>query len=163
MQEGQVWFWVEKIVWRTKWQPTIVFLPGKSYKYRSLEGYSTQGHKTVRYDLVNKQQHIIDVDYSVQFGSVVQTYWTLCKPMDYSTPGLPVHHQLPESTQTHVRCVSDAIQLSHSLLSPSPPVLNLSQLQRLFKWVSSQHQVAKVLEFQLQHQSFQWIFRTDFL
>ena len=86
MQEGQVWSWVEKIVWRTKWQPTIVFLPGKSYRYRSLEGYSTQGHKTVRYDLVNKQQHIIDVDFSVQFGSVVQSYWTLGNPMDCSTP-----------------------------------------------------------------------------
>ena len=61
-------------------------MPGKSYKYRSLEGYSKQGHKTVRYDLVNKQQHIIDVDYSVQFGSVVQSYWTLCNPTDCSTP-----------------------------------------------------------------------------
>ena len=81
--------------------------------------------------------------------------------MDYSTPGLPVHHQLPEFTQTHVRQVGDAIQSSHSLLSPSLPDLNLSQHQGLFQWVRSSHQVAKVLEFQLQHQSFQWIFRTD--
>ena len=72
------------------------------------------------------------------------------------------HHQLPKSTQTHVHWVGDSIQPSHPLLSPSPPALNLSQHQGLFKWVSSSHQVAKVLEFQLQHQSFQWIFRADF-
>ena len=77
--------------------------------------------------------------------------------------GLPVHHQLPEFTQTHVHWVSDAIQPSHPLLSPSPPAFNLSQHQGLFKWVRSLHQVVKVLEFQLQHQSFQWIFRVDFL
>jgi len=83
--------------------------------------------------------------------------------MDCSMPGLPVHHQLPEFTQTHVHWVSDVIQLSHPLLSPSPPAFNLSQNQGLFKWGRSLHQVAKVLELQLQHQSFQWIFRTDFL
>ena len=79
------------------------------------------------------------------------------------TMGLPVHHQLPEFTQTHIHWVSDAIQPSHSLSSPSPPTFNLSQHQGLFQWISSLHQVAKVLEFQLQHQSFQWIFGTDFL
>ena len=78
-----------------------------------------------------------------------------------STPGLPVYHQLPEFTQTHVHWVSDAIRPSHPLSSPSPPALNLSQHQGLFKWVSSSHQVAKVLA--LQHQSFQCIFRVDFL
>ena len=83
--------------------------------------------------------------------------------MDCSTPGLPVHHQLPEFTQTHVHWVGDASQPSHPLSSPSPPAFNLSQHQGLFQWVSSSHQVAQVLEFQLQHQSFQWIFRTDFL
>ena len=83
--------------------------------------------------------------------------------MNRSTPGLPVHHQLPEFTQTHVHRVGDAIQPSHPLSSPSPPALNLSQHQGLFKWVSSSHQVAKVLEFQLQHQSFQWTPRTDIL
>ena len=83
--------------------------------------------------------------------------------MNPSTPGLPVHHQLPKSTQTHVHWVGDAIQLSHPLLSPSPPALNLSQHQGLFQWVSSLHQVAKLLEFQLQHQSFQWAPRTDLL
>ena len=75
--------------------------------------------------------------------------------MNRSTPGLPVHHQLLEFTQTHVHWVGDAIQPSHPLSSPSPPALNLSQHQGLFKWVSSSHQVAKILEFQLQHQSFQ--------
>ena len=99
---------------------------------------------------------------SVQFSSVAQLCPTLLDPMDCSTPGLPVHQQLPEFTQTHVHWVGDAIQLSHPLSSPSPPALNLSQHEGIFKWVSSSHRVAKVLEFQLQHQSFQWIFRTDF-
>ena len=97
------------------------------------------------------------------FSSVAQSCPTLCDPMDHSTLGLPVHHQLPELTQTHVHWVSDAIQPSHPLSSPSLPSFNLSQNQDLFKWVSSSHQVAKILEFQLQHQFFQWIFRTDFL
>ena len=98
------------------------------------------------------------------FSSSVQSFsCVVCDPMDCSTPGLPVHHQLPEFTQTHVHWVGDAIQPSHPWPSPSPPAFNLSQPQRLFKWVSSSHQVAKVLEFQLQHQSFQWIFRTDLL
>ena len=88
------------------------------------------------------------------FSSVAQSCLTLCDLMDCSTPGLPVHHQLLESTQTHVHWVSDAIQSSYPLSSPSPPALNLSQHQGLFQWVSSSHQVAKVLEFQLQHQSF---------
>ena len=99
---------------------------------------------------------------SVQFSSVAQSCQTLCDPMDCSTPGFPVLHQLLEFTQTHVRWVSDAIQPSHPLLSLSP-AFSLSQHQGLFQCVSSSHQVAKVLEFQLQHQSFQWIFRTDFL
>ena len=96
-----------------------------------------------------------------QFSSVTQSCPILCDPMNRSTPGLPVHHQLPESAQTYVHWVGDAIQPSHPLSSPSPPAFNLSQHQGLFQWVSSLHQVAKVLEFQLQHQSFQWIFRTD--
>ena len=83
----------------------------------------------------------------VQFSSVAQLCLILCDPMDCSTPGLPVHHQLLEFTQTHVHWVGDAIQPSHPLLSPSPPTFNLSQHQSLFKWVSSFHQVAKVLEF----------------
>ena len=83
-----------------------------------------------------------------QFSSVAQSCPTLCDPMNHSTTGLPVHHQLPESTQTHVHWVGDAIQPSHPLSSPSP-ALNLSQHQGLFHWVRSLHQVAKVVELQL--------------
>ena len=97
-----------------------------------------------------------------QFSSVAQLCLTLCNPIDCSTSGFSVHHQLSEFTQTHVHWVSDAVQPSHLLSSPSPPAFNLSQHQGI-QWVSSSHQVAKVLEFQLQHQSFQCIFRTDFL
>ena len=86
---------------------------------------------------------------SVQFTSVSQSCPTLCDPMDCSTPGLPVHYQLPESTQTHVHWVGDAIQSAHPLASPSPPALNPSQHQSLFQWGNSSHEVAKVLEFQL--------------
>ena len=98
-----------------------------------------------------------------QFSSVSQSCLTLCDPMNRSTPGLTVHHQLLASTQTHVHQVGDAIQPSHPLSSPSPPAPNTSQHQGLFQWVSSSHQVAKVLEFQLQHQSFQWTPRTHLL
>ena len=87
--------------------------------------------------------------YLYQFPSVAQLCPTLCHPMDCSRPGLPVYHQLPEFTQTHVHRVSDAFQPSHLLSSPSPPALNLSQHQDLFKWVSSSNKMAKVLEFQL--------------
>ena len=100
---------------------------------------------------------------SVRFSSVAQSCPTLCNPMDGSTTGIPVHHQLPEFTQTHVHWVSEAIQTSHPLSSHSLQDFNLSHHQGLFKWGSSSHQVSKVLEFQLQHQSFQWIFRTDIL
>ena len=99
---------------------------------------------------------------SVQFSSVAQLCLTLWDCMDCSMPGLPIHCQLPEFTQTLVRWVGDAIQPSHPLSSPSP-TFNLYQPQGLSKWVSSSHQVAKVLDFQLQHQSFQWIFSIDFL
>ena len=99
----------------------------------------------------------------VQFSSVAQSCLTLCDPMNHSMPGLPVHHQFLESTQTHVHRLTDPTQSSHPLSSLSPPALNFSQHQGLFKWVSSLHQVAKILEFQLQHQSFQWTPRTDLL
>ena len=88
-------------------------------------------------------------------GSVAKLYLTLCDPMDCRTPGLPVNHQLPELTQTHVHRVSDAIQPSHPLSPPSPPALNLFQHQGLFQGISSSHQVAKVLELWPQHHSFQ--------
>ena len=100
--------------------------------------------------------------FLVQFSSA-QLCLTLCDPVDCSMPGFPVHHQLLELTQTHVHWVSDAIQPSHPLSFPFPPAFTFSQHQGLFRWVSCLHQVAKVLEFQLQHQSFQWTFRTDFL
>ena len=103
------------------------------------------------------------IDYSVQFSSVAQSCLTLCDPMNCSTPGLPVYHQLLDFTQTHVHRVSDAIQPSHPRSSPSPPAPNPSQHQSLFQWVSSSHQVAKVLEFQLQHHSFQRNPRADLL
>ena len=96
-------------------------------------------------------------------SSVAQSCLMLWDHMNCSTPGFPVHHQLPELVQTYAHRVSDAIQPSHPLLSPSSPAFNLSQHQGLFQWGSSSHQVARVLEFQLQHQSFQWIFRTNFL
>ena len=102
---------------------------------------------------------------AIQFSSVAQLCPTLCDPMNHSTPGLPVHYQLLESAQTHVHRVDDAIQPSHILSSPSPLAFNLSQHQGLglFQWVSALHQVAKVLEFQPQHQSFHWTPRTDLL
>ena len=100
---------------------------------------------------------------SPQFSSVTQSCPTLCDPMNRSTPGLPVHHHLPEFTQTHVHWVIDATQPFHPLSSPFPPAPNTSQHQSLFQWVNSSHEVAKVLEFQLQHQSFQRTPRTDLL
>ena len=99
----------------------------------------------------------------VCISSVAQSCPTLWDPMNRSTPGLPVHHQLPEFTQTHVHRASDAIQPSHLLSSPSPPATNPSQHQSLFQWVNSSHEVAKVLEFQLWHHSFQRNSRVDLL
>ena len=96
-------------------------------------------------------------------SSVAKSCPTLCNPMDCSTPDSLVLHYFPEFAQTHVHWVGDPIQPSHPLLSPSPPAFNLSQHQGLFQRVGSSYQVAKVLECQLEHQSFQWIFRTDFL
>ena len=94
-------------------------------------------------------------------SSVAQSCPTLCDPMNHSMPGLPIRHQLLESTQTYVHRVGDAIQPSHPLSSPSPPAFNLSQHQGLFQWVSFSHQVANVLELQLHHQSFQRNPRAD--
>ena len=110
--------------------------------------------------------HIL-VNFCVQkwshrvFSSVksLSHVWPFATSMDCSMPVFPVHHQLPELALTHVHQVCDAIQSSHSLLSPSPPAFNLPQHQGLFQWISSLHQVAKILELQLQHQSFPWIFR----
>ena len=101
--------------------------------------------------------------FPIQFSSIAQSCQTHCDPMNRSTPGLPVHRQHAEFTQTHVHRVSDAIQPHHPLLSPSPPAPNSSQNQGLFQWVNTSHEVAKVLEFHPQHQCFQWPPRTDLL
>ena len=101
--------------------------------------------------------------FQFSFGSVVQSGLTLCDPHGLQHAGLLVHHQHLKFTQTHVHWVGDAIQPFYPLSSPSPPAFNLSQHQGLFTWVSSSHQLARVLEFQLQHQSFQWTLRTDLL
>ena len=98
-----------------------------------------------------------------QFSSITQSCLALCNPMDCNMPGFPVHYQFLELAQTHVHWVGDAIQPLLPLSSPSPPAFNLSQHEGLFQWGSSSHQVAKVLEFQLQRQSFQWIFRISFM
>ena len=121
--------------------------------------------KLLSADKLGKKMRLIHtyIQWNTQFCSVAQSCPTLSDPMNRSTPGLPVHHQLPEFTQTHVHRVGDAIQPSHPLSSPSPPSLNPSQHQSFFQWVNSSHEVAKVLEFQLQHQSFQWTPRTDLL
>ena len=129
----------------------------KRHEQRSLVGDTELSDWTTTV----KHIHYVFHYRSVQFSSVTHSCPTLCNPMDCSTPGFPVHHQFLELAQTHVHRVGDAIQ--PCLLSPSPPAFNSSQHQGLFQWVSSSHQVAKVLEFQLQHQSFQWIVRTDLL
>ena len=133
--------------------------------YKSVQGiFPTQG---LNLCLLHCRQIIYNLSYQGRlrcinsFNSVAQLCPTLCDPMNCSMLGLPVHHQLPESTQTYVHWVGEAIQPSHPVSSPFPPALNFSQHQDIFKWVSSSHQVAKVLEFQ--HQSFQWIFRIDLL
>ena len=130
MWETWVWSLGWEDPWRRKWQPMLLFLPGKSHEWSRLEGYSPWGCKEW------------DTTEWLQFSSVAQSRQTLCDPMNRSTPGLSVHHQLLEFTQTHVHWVGDAIQPSHPLLFRSPPALNLSQHQCLFKWVSSSHQVA---------------------
>ena len=145
-------------------------------QYAKKFGKHTNGHRTGKGQFflpipkkgtAKNVQTTIQLDSFHMIASSVQSVThscpTLCDPMDCNTPGLPVHHQLLKFTQTHVHWVGDAIQPSHPLSSPSPPSLNPSQNQSLFQWVSSSHQVAKVLEFQLQPQSFQGIFRTDFL
>ena len=124
--------------------PQLWLIPSQSLRNNFLGGNITDS-------LLNSQNKMIIVTpfSSVQFSSVAQSCLTLCDPMNRSTPGLPVHHQLPEFTQTHIHRVSDAIQPSHPLSSPSPLAPNPSQHQNLFQWVNSLHEVAKVLEFQL--------------
>ena len=123
----------------------------------------TQTHMLYSYTCIQKPKSNKITQYLHQFSSVIQSCLTLCEPMNRSTPGLPVYHQLPEFTQTQVHRVSDAIQPSHPLSSPSPPAPNPSQHQSLFQWVNSLHEVAKVLELQLYHHSFQRNPRVDLL
>ena len=143
----------------TQW--TWVWVNSGSWWWTGRPGMlQSMGSQRARHSEMRSQVSLWSIS-SVQFSSVAQSCLTLWDPVDCSMPGFPVHHQLPEPTQTHVHWVGDAIQPSHSLLSPTPPTFNLSQHQALFKWVSSLHQVAKLLKFQ--PQSFQWIFRIDFL
>ena len=138
-------------MWQTGWEGSLG-KNGYMYTYIWLSPFAVY---------LKLSQHSLLIRY--QFRSVAHLCPTFCDPMNRSTPGLPVHHQFPEFTQTHVHRVSDAIRPSHPLLSPSPPAPNPSQHQGLFQWVTSSHKVAKVLEFQLQHQSFQWTPRTGLL
>ena len=119
--------------------------------------------ESVSFSGVNYSSFLKVTGISVSSGQSLSHVRLFVTPMNCSMPGFPVHHQLPEFTQTHVHWVHDTIQPSHPLSSPSPPDFNLSQHQGLFWWVSFSHQVAKVLEFQLQGQSFQWIFRSEVL
>ena len=121
---------MQETPWRREGLLTPVFLPGEFHGQRSLVGYSPRGHK----ESATTEQLTLSLSVqSVQFSSVAQSCPTLCDPMNCSTPGLPVHHHLPEFTQTHVHQVCDAIQPSHPLSSPSPPALNPSQHQSLFQ------------------------------
>ena len=142
------------LAWRIPWTEE----PGRLY--------SPWGHERVGHDWATEYTHTEKVEHlysfsSIQFSRSVMSDSAI--PWIAALPGLPVHHQLPEFTQTHVHRVDDAIQPSHPLSSPSPPSPNPSQHQGLLQWVNSSHEVAKVLEFQLQHQSFQWTPRADLL
>ena len=129
----------------------------------------TAGHKVTERQIrlsnwtTTKTKYGEKIHISVQFTSVAQSCPTLCDPMNHSTPGLSVHHHLPQFTETHFHWFGDAIQPSHPLSSPSSPAPNPSQHQSLFQWINSSHEVAKGLEFQLQHHSFQRNPRADLL
>ena len=128
---------------RSSLKLTSGFLPLLTGKIKLLKFFMKSKCSETRYQEVT-------VGYvSVQFSSFAHSCPTICNSMNFSTPGLPVHHQLPEFTQTHVHWVGGAIQPSHPLSSPSPPAPNPSQHQSLFQWFNSSHEVAKVLEFQL--------------
>ena len=152
------------ILWSTSTSPSATpFLC--VHNLISAPGYGISFSKVTNDCLGMKLISLVSV-----FSSVAQLCLTLSDPMGCSTPGFSVHPQLLELVETPVHRVSDAIQPSHPLSSHSPPAFNLSQhlgLRKDFsfirKWVSSSHKVVKVLDLQLQHQSFQWIFRTDFL
>ena len=156
--------------WSTKWSRAKAKSFARECTGHSKHPFSTTQDKTLHIDITRWSIPKSDWLYSLQpkmkkryqFSSVAQSCRTHCDPMNCSTPGLPVHYWLLEYTQTHVHW-GDAIQPSHLLSSPSLPAFNLSQHQGLFQWLSSSLQLAKVLEFQPRHQSFQWTPRTDFL
>ena len=132
----------------SKWRPRKLSTSVKFVKNKKI--YMSKCHcYSHSFSMVKLFQLWISFEVFLQFSSVAQSCPTLCDPMNHSTPGLPVHHQLPEFTQTHIIQVSNAIQPSHPLSSPSLPAPNPSQHQSLFQWVISSHVVAKVLEFQL--------------
>ena len=157
--------WAWKIPWRRVWQPTRVFLPGESHGERSLVGYSPWGRRDLGHDCALMYTQSLSIKYQpqgkdCQFSSVqsLSCVWLFVTPRtapcSSPTPGA-YSNSCPLSWWCHPTISSSVV--------PSPPAFNLSQHQGLFQWVSSSHQVTKILEFQLQHQSFQWIFRADFL
>ena len=154
--------WVGKIPWRREWQPTSVFWPGESHEQES-GGLQSMELERVGHDWVTNTFTFHPKTEVPQFSSVTQSCPTLCDPMNRRTTGLPVHHKLREFTQNSCllsRWCHPAISSSVTPFSSCP---QLSQHQGLFQWINSSHQVAKVLEFQLQHQSFDWTPRTDLL
>ena len=161
--------WVRKIPWRRKWQPTLIFLPGESHGQRSLVSYSPWCHRESDTTEMTYTQATTIIQWlylmlwsdSVQFSH--SGMYDSLRPHGRQHARPPYPSPTPEFTQTHVHWDGDAIQPSHPLSSPSLPAFNLSQHQGLFQWFRSSHQVAKILEFQLQHQSFQRIFMTSFL
>ena len=133
--------WQRRIWWRTLLEDIDNYLNRHTTIFMSRK----IGHRSSSLLML-----LICTDFNdYQFNSVTQSCPNLCDPMNRSTPGLPVHHQLPDFTQTHVHRVGDAIQPSHPLLSPFPPTPNSSQHESLFQWVNSSHEVAEVLELQL--------------
>ena len=160
---GTIKVCLDKLPWSLRGArcPSLICTSGKETVQRNeLLGRNVQ---IKRWPLCSFQDLVISLETCYTLTSVTRSCLTLCDPMGCSMPGFPVHHQLLELVQTHVHQVSEAIQPSHPLDRgcPFPPAFNVLQYQGLFQWVSSSHQVAKVLE--LQHQSFQWILRTDFL
>ena len=140
--------WVRKILSSRKWQPALHILAWKIPMDRGAWWATVYGVTESQIWLSDSAHTHTNLSI-LQFSSVAQSCPTLCDPMNRSMPGLPVHHQLLKFTQTRIHRVSDTIQPSHPLSSPSPPAPNPSQHQSLFRWVNSSHEVAKVLEFQL--------------
>ena len=133
------------------------------YQEKHTHTHTHYGLKKIVLCLHRTRDGLVHIPTNLDVVVVHLLFLTLCNPMDCSMPGSSVLFYLPECAETHVHWVGDAIQPSHPLSPPSLLALNLSQHQGLFQWVCSSYQVAKVLELQLQHQSFQWIFRVDFL